>query len=78
MDFKLKSTIDDYAKDGGPGKVWLICSFYHDPLRPCLFCLVRYKALSINFLFDTHMSSGSEVINTSNNLSAQRIMVKTT
>ena len=25
--------IDDYAKDGGPGEVWLLCSFYHDSLR---------------------------------------------
>ena len=25
--------IDDYAKDGGPGEVWLVCSFYHKPLR---------------------------------------------
>ena len=23
----------DYAKDGGPGVVWLMCSFYHEPLR---------------------------------------------
>ena len=26
-------TIDDYAKDGGPGVVRLLCSFYHEPLR---------------------------------------------
>ena len=25
--------IDDYAKDGGPGEVWLLCSFHNDPLR---------------------------------------------
>ena len=25
--------IDDYAKDGGPGEVWLLCSFYHERLR---------------------------------------------
>ena len=25
--------INDYAKDGGPGEVWLLCSFYHEPLR---------------------------------------------
>ena len=28
------STIDDYAKDGGPGEVRHLCSFYQDPLRP--------------------------------------------
>ena len=25
--------IDDYAKDGGPGVVRLLCSFCHEPLR---------------------------------------------
>ena len=30
----LMPTIDDYAKDGWPGEVWLLCSLYHDPLRP--------------------------------------------
>ena len=25
--------IDNYAKDGRPGEVWLLCSFYHEPLR---------------------------------------------
>ena len=25
--------MDDYAKDGGPGEVWRLCSFYHEPLR---------------------------------------------
>ena len=26
------SSMDDYAKDGGSGEVWLLCSFYHEPL----------------------------------------------
>ena len=25
--------MDDYAKDGGPGAVWLLYSFSQDPLR---------------------------------------------
>ena len=25
--------IDDYAKDGEPGEVWLLCSFYQEFLR---------------------------------------------
>ena len=25
--------IDDYAKNGGPGEVWLLCSFSHESLR---------------------------------------------
>ena len=29
----VHSTVDDYAKDGGPEVVWLLCSFYHEPLR---------------------------------------------
>ena len=34
----LNSVIDNYAKDGGPGVVWLLCSFYREPLR---FSLVK-------------------------------------
>ena len=26
-------SMDDYAKDGGPGVVWPLCSFYREPLR---------------------------------------------
>ena len=26
-------SIDDYTKDGGTGVVWLLCSFYHEPLH---------------------------------------------
>ena len=29
----LTTNLDNYAKDGGPGKFWLLCSFYHEPLR---------------------------------------------
>ena len=30
----VKNTvIDHYAKDGGLGEVWILCSFYHEPLR---------------------------------------------
>ena len=25
--------MEDYAKDGGPGKIQLLCSFYHEPLH---------------------------------------------
>ena len=24
---------DDYAKDGGPEEIRLVCSFYHEPLH---------------------------------------------
>ena len=30
----VKRPIDNYAKDGGSEVVYLLCSFYHDPLRP--------------------------------------------
>ena len=29
---KYRLSIDDYAKDGGPEEVYLLCSFYHEPL----------------------------------------------
>ena len=31
--FYLPGTIDDYAKNGGPGEVRLLCSFYHESLH---------------------------------------------
>ena len=40
----LGSSIDDYAKAGGPGEVWLLCSFYHDTLRPLQELQGSYEA----------------------------------
>ena len=30
---RLYLTIDDYAKDGGPAVILLLCSFYREPFR---------------------------------------------
>ena len=38
--------IDDYAKDGGSGEVWLLCSFYHEPLRTWIETNVNKFAIS--------------------------------
>ena len=38
--------IDDYAKDGGPGEVWLLCSFYHESLRTWIKTIVNKFAIS--------------------------------
>ena len=27
------SAIDNYAKDGEPGEVWFLCSFYDEPFH---------------------------------------------
>ena len=39
-------SVDDYAKDGGPGEVWLLCSFYHGPLRTWIETNVSKFAIS--------------------------------
>ena len=38
--------MNDYAKDGGPGEVWLLCSFYHDSLRTWIETIVNKFAVS--------------------------------
>ena len=38
--------IDDYAKDVGPGEVWLLCSFYHESLRTWIKTTVNKFAIS--------------------------------
>ena len=39
-------TIDDYAKDGRPEEVWLLCSFYHESLRTWIKTIVNKFAIS--------------------------------
>ena len=42
--------IDNYAKDGGQGDVWHLCSLYHEPLR-------TWIKIDINkFPISTHMA----------------------
>ena len=38
--------IDDYAKDGRQGEVWLLCSFYHEPLQTWIETNVNEFAIS--------------------------------
>ena len=38
--------IDDYAKNGGPGEVWLLCSFYHESFRTWIKTTVNKFAIS--------------------------------
>ena len=38
--------IEGYAKDGGPGKVWFLCSFYHESLRTWIKTIVNKFAIS--------------------------------
>ena len=40
------TTIDDYAKDAGPGEVWLLCSFYHESLCSWIKTIVKKFAIS--------------------------------
>ena len=41
-------SIDDYAKDGGPGEVWILCSCYHESLRTWIKTIVNKFATSIH------------------------------
>ena len=43
---RYSSSVDYYAKDGGPGEVWLLCNFYHEPLRTCINTIVNEFAIS--------------------------------
>ena len=45
FDFQIL-VIDDYTKDGGPGEVWLLCSFYHESLRTWIKTIVNKFAIS--------------------------------
>ena len=38
--------IDDYAKNGRPGEVWLLCSFYSEPLPTWIKTIVNKFAIS--------------------------------
>ena len=50
----MRHLIDDYAKDGGPGEVQLLCSFYHEPLPTWIetsiskFAISNHMALKID------------------------------
>ena len=39
-------SVDDYAKDDGPEAVWLLCSFYNEPLRTWIKTNVNKFAIS--------------------------------
>ena len=38
--------IDNYAKDGGRGEAWLLCSFYYESLRTWIKTIVNKLAIS--------------------------------
>ena len=44
----VTSVIDNYARNGGPGEVWLLCSFYHESLRTSI------KTTVIKFASSNH------------------------
>ena len=45
-EMQYHDTIDNYAEDGGPGDVWLSCSFYHEPLHTWIKIDVNKFAIS--------------------------------
>ena len=80
--------IDDHAEDGGPGEVWVLCSFYHEPLCSWIKINVNKFAISSH----TALKLGSQSLRSylkvtcehevhilpNTKLVPQRIMVKTT
>ena len=83
-----KEAIDNHAKDGGPGEVWLLCSFYHESLRTWIKTIVNKFAISNHtvLILSVHalrsylklIVNMSFIANQIKKLMAQRIMVKTT
>ena len=90
MSFK-GSSIDDYAKNGGPVEVWFLCGFYHESLSTWIktivnkFAISNYTALILSVhVLRSYLKLISEyelhkLHSLPNKKSmAQRIMVKTT
>ena len=49
---------DDYIKDGGTGKVWLLCSFYHE-----LLCnLIKTDVTKFAILYHRAMKLGVQAL----------------
>ena len=81
------SLTDDYAKDGGLGEVWILCSFYREPLRTWTETNVNKFAISSH----TALKLGKQALKSylkitceiqlrsppNKKLVPQRIMVKT-
>ena len=44
--FVVNNGINDYAKDSGPGVVWLLCSFYREPLSYSIVKEVQHNFVS--------------------------------
>ena len=40
---RIRPTIEDCAKDEGPGEIWPSCSFHHDPLQLQILYLVKLQ-----------------------------------
>ena len=49
--------MDNYAKDSGPGAVWLLCSFYHDALRTQIIMNVNNFVIWVHTCFKSETSS---------------------
>ena len=50
LTFHYHSITDDYAENGGLGEVWLLCSFYHEPLRTWIKTIVDKFTISQKYL----------------------------
>ena len=65
----MKSAIDDQLKIGRPGEVWLLYSFYHEPLRTSIetninkFAISNHTALKLDV--EALRSYFSLIVNTS-------------
>ena len=55
--WETTGSVDDNAKDGGPGEVWLLCSFYHEPLRSWIKTNVNKFAISGHTAFKLRTQS---------------------
>ena len=89
---KTSEVIDDYdydyTKNGGPGEVWLLCSFYNESLRTWIKTIVNKFASSNHTALILGVHALRSYLKLTVNMSfiayqikklvAQRIMVKST
>ena len=85
---QARASIDDYAKNGGQGEVWLLCSFYHKSLCTWIKTILNKFASSSQTALILGVHAFRKYLKLicedklhslpNKKLVAQRIMVKTT
>ena len=62
MSRSIRFVIDDYVKNGGPGEVWLLCSFYQESLRIWIKTIVNKFAILKQYGFDIRCACSQKLL----------------